>query len=67
MAKKSKMSVLKRQRERKKAEKAAMKRETRGQKEKELSDSDVASAEDLEGYGLGSESSSDGEAGESKP
>ena len=34
MAKKSKMSVLKRQRERKKAEKAAMKRETRGQKEK---------------------------------
>ena len=61
MAKKSKMSVLKRQRERKKAEKAAMKRETRGQKEeKEQSDSDVASAEDLEGYGLGSESSSDG-------
>jgi hypothetical protein len=32
MARKSKMSVLKRQRERKKAEKAAMKRETRGQK-----------------------------------
>ena len=67
MAKKSKMSVLKRQRERKKAEKAAMKRETRGQKEKEQSDSDVASAEDLEGYGLVSESSSDGEEGESKP
>jgi hypothetical protein len=63
MAKKSKMSVLKRQRERKKAEKAAMKREVRGQKER--SDSDVASAEDLEGYGLGSESSGDGEAGES--
>ena len=67
MAKKSKMSVLKRQRERKKAEKAAMKRETRGQKEKEQSDSDVASAEDLEGYGLGSEPSSDGEEDESNP
>jgi hypothetical protein len=50
MARKSKMSVLKRQRERKKAEKAAMKRETRGHKER--SDSDVATAEDLEGYGL---------------
>ena len=63
MAKKSKMSVLKRQRERKKAEKAAMKREERGQKER--SDSDVATAEDLEGYGLGSESSSGGEEDES--
>jgi len=68
MAKKSKMSVLKRQRERKKAEKAAMKRETRGQKEeKEQSDSDIASADDLEGYGLGSESPSGGDEGESKP
>ena len=65
MAKKSKMSVLKRQRERKKAEKAAMKRETRGQKER--SDTDIATTEDLEGYGLVSESSSDGEEGESKP
>lgn len=65
MAKKSKMSVLKRQRERKKAEKAAMKRETRGQKER--SDTDVATTEDLEGYGLVSESSSDGKEGESKP
>lgn len=32
MAKKSRMSVLKRQRERKKAEKAALKRERRGQR-----------------------------------
>jgi hypothetical protein len=64
MAKKSKMSVLKRQRERRKAEKAAMKRELRGQKER--SESDVATAEDLEGYGLGSESPSDDEDGESK-
>jgi hypothetical protein len=63
MAKKSKMSVLKRQRERKKAEKAAMKRETRGQKER--SESDVATQEDLEGYGVGSEAPSDGEEGES--
>jgi hypothetical protein len=63
MAKKSKMSVLKRQRERKKAEKAAMKREVRGQKDR--SESDVASAEDLEGYGLGSESS--GDEGEGEP
>ncbi len=64
MAKKSKMSVLKRQRERKKAEKAAMKREERGQKER--SESDVATADDLEGYGLGSESSGDADEGEAK-
>jgi hypothetical protein len=65
MAKKSKMSVLKRQRERKKAEKAAIKRETRTE-EKERSDSDVATAEDLEGYGLGSESPTGGEEDASK-
>ena len=64
MAKKSKMSVLKRQRERKKAEKAAMKRETRGQKER--SDSDVATKEDLEGYGVGSDSPGDREEDESE-
>ena len=63
MAKKSKMSVLKRQRERKKAEKAAMKRETRGQKER--SDSDVATQEDLDGYGVGSDSPGDREEGDS--
>jgi hypothetical protein len=57
MAKKSKTSVLKRQRERKKAEKAAMKRETRAQKER--SPSDIATQEDLEGYGLGPESRGD--------
>jgi hypothetical protein len=65
MAKKSKMSVLKRQRERKKAEKAAMKREGRGE-EKERSDSDIATQEDLEGYGLGSDAPDDGEGDESK-
>jgi hypothetical protein len=63
MAKKSKMSVLKRQRERKKAEKAAMKRETRGQKERP--ESDIATQEDLEGYGLGPDPPSDREEGES--
>jgi hypothetical protein len=64
MAKKSKMSVLKRQRERKKAEKAAMKRETRAQKER--SESDVATQEDLEGYGLGPDSPGDREEDESE-
>ena len=64
MAKKSKMSVLKRQRERKKAEKAAMKREMRGE-EKERSSSDIATAEDMAGYGLGSEPPTDEEEDES--
>jgi hypothetical protein len=64
MAKKSKMSVLKRQRERKKAEKAAMKRETRAQKER--SESDIATQEDLEGYGLAEESPSGADEDESK-
>ena len=63
MAKKSKMSVLKRQRERKKADKEAMNRETRGQKER--SETYLATQEDLDGYGLGSEAPSDGEEGES--
>jgi hypothetical protein len=64
MAKKSKMSVLKRQRERKKAEKAAMKRETRAQKER--SESDIATQEDLEGYGVAPESPSGADEDESK-
>jgi hypothetical protein len=55
MARSSKMSVLKRQRERKKAEKAALKREQRAKREpgEEAGGSDqVATPEDLEGYGL---------------
>jgi hypothetical protein len=54
MARKSKMSVLKRQRELKKAEKAALKREQRARREHSTGDPDaqVASREDLEGYGL---------------
>ena len=64
MGRRNRMTIMKRQRERKKAEKAAMKRETRGQKER--SDTDIATTEDLEGYGLVSESSSNEEEDESK-
>ena len=57
MARKSRTAVLKRQREAKKAEKAAMKREKRVEREttrSEGGDSDqVASADDLAGYGFG--------------
>jgi hypothetical protein len=49
MARKSKMSVLKRQREVRKAEKAALKRERR--ERREGSTSRVATREDLEAYG----------------
>jgi hypothetical protein len=58
MAKKGRTAILKRQREVKKAERAALKREKR-EIRKELvkedeSDSDaIATAEDLEGYGFG--------------
>jgi hypothetical protein len=54
MASRSKPSVLKRQRERKKAEKAALKREVRSRKEpsSEEPGSTVATREDLEGYGV---------------
>ena len=50
MARASKQSVLKRQRERKKAEKAAAKREDRQQRE--AGTTRVAERDDLEGYGL---------------
>ncbi len=53
MARKSRTAVLKRQREAKKAEKAAMKREKRELRiSAESSDEKVATAEDLEGYGF---------------
>ena len=54
MARRSKMSVQKRLRERKKAEKAAIKREGRAQREPsaEGSEDQVATQADLEGYGL---------------
>ncbi len=51
MARKSKMSILKRQREVKKAEKQALKREKRS--ERVLGDGgEVATKEDLAGYGF---------------
>jgi hypothetical protein len=57
------MSVLKRQREAKKAEKAAAKRERR-EHVQESSESKVATKDDLEGYGLGPEPSEDSEPSE---
>jgi hypothetical protein len=57
MGRRNRMTIMKRQRERKKAEKAAMKREQRSQREKPDGESDaVATAEDLEGYGIAPES-----------
>jgi len=53
MARKSRTAVLKRQREAKKAEKAAMKREKRVERESARSEgTQVASADDLAGYGF---------------
>ena len=53
MARKSRTAVLKRQREVKKAEKAAMKREKRLSRESATPVADrVATADDLEGYGF---------------
>lgn len=55
MGKKSRMSVLKRQREARKAEKAALKRERRDQRTTEDPSSDgsqVATKDDLAGYGF---------------
>jgi len=53
MARKSRTGVLKRQREMKKAEKAAMKREKRDLRaEQESGGAQVATAEDLAGYGF---------------
>jgi hypothetical protein len=63
MAKKGRTAILKRQREVKKAERAALKREKREvRKEGETEAGLVATAEDLEGYGFGS----DEEEGEEK-
>ncbi len=53
MARKSRTAVLKRQREAKKAEKAAMKREKREVRVAASSgEQKIATAEDLEGYGF---------------
>ena len=60
MAKKSRMSVLKRQREARKAEKAALKRERKVQRDTDPegiggTGGQVATKEDLAGYGFGAE------------
>jgi len=54
MGRRSRMSVQKRQRERDKAERAAFKRDLRGQREPRDGGADpaVATSDDLEGYGL---------------
>jgi hypothetical protein len=52
MAGKSRMSVLKRQRELQKAEKAQIKREQRMRRKTSETANDVATREDLESYGI---------------
>ncbi len=55
MARKSRTAVLKRQREAKKAEKAAMKREKRIIREEDETGGQVATSDDLAGYGYASD------------
>ena len=62
MARKSRTAVLKRQREARKAEKAAAKREKRTLRKAEESDHEVASQEDLEAYGFSPPAPEDDEA-----
>ena len=52
MARKSRTAVLKRQREAKKAEKASMKREKRELRAEDESGGQVATVDDLAGYGF---------------
>ena len=68
MAKKGRTAVLKRQREVKKAERAALKREKRETRKESESEPDaVATAEDLEGYGFGPTDDEQGEDEETPP
>ena len=65
MARRSKMAVLKRQRELKKAEKAAVKREKREARAEagtQTIDSQIASQEDLEDYGFQTDEAIEAEA-----
>ena len=64
MARKSRTAVLKRQREAKKAEKAAMKREKRVARAEDESGGQIATHDDLAGYGMAGE---EDEAGEESP
>jgi hypothetical protein len=64
MARKSRTGVLKRQREMKKAEKAALKREKRDVRSEQESDgAQVATAEDLAGYGFSGDAEDEHAAG----
>ena len=61
MARKSRTAVLKRQREAKKAEKAQHKRDKRAAREPgQPGDDQVASRDDLAGYGFGGDDEDDG-------
>jgi len=65
MARKSRTAVLKRQREAKKAEKAAMKREKRTEREEQRGEGgQVATTDDLAGYGFQSEDDEEPQADE---
>ena len=67
MARKSRTAVLKRQREVRKAEKAAAKREKRVERETVPDDANrIATADDLEGYGFGPDDD-DGESDSTPP
>jgi len=67
MARKSKTGVLKRLREVKKAEKAALKRDQREMRRQNTSESErVATKDDLEGYGFPSDGDEE-EAADSPP
>ncbi len=61
MARKSRTAVLKRQREAKKAEKAAMKREKREMRAEDESGGQVATVDDLAGYGFAGEEEEEAE------
>lgn len=66
MARKSKTGVLKRLREVKKAEKAALKRDQKEERRQATGQAErVATKDDLEGYGFPSDD--EGEAGDSAP
>ena len=59
MARKSRTAVLKRQREAKKAEKASMKREKRELRADDESGGQVATVDDLAGYGFAGDENDD--------
>jgi hypothetical protein len=68
MARKGKMAVLKRQREAKKAEKAALKRDLRDQRAaKKGGETKVADKDDMAGYGFPTDSEPDSEDDSESP